>query len=33
VIVVKVDENMPTVKPPLDYVFIKQRFMKAIGTA
>lgn len=33
VVVVKVHENMPTVKPPLDYVLIKQRFMKAIGPA
>jgi len=31
VIVVKVAESMPTVKPPLDCVFIKQRFMAAIG--
>ena len=32
VIVVKVDENMPTVKPPQDCAYIKQRFMAAIGT-
>ena len=32
VIVAKVKENMPTVKPPLDYVWIKQRFMSAMGT-
>ena len=31
VIVVRVTETMPTVKPPLDCVFIKQRFMAAIG--
>jgi thiamine pyrophosphate-dependent acetolactate synthase large subunit-like protein len=31
VIVVRVAETMPTVKPPLDCVFIKQRFMAAIG--
>jgi len=31
VIVVKVSENAPSVKPPLDCVFIKQRFMAAIG--
>jgi thiamine pyrophosphate-dependent acetolactate synthase large subunit-like protein len=31
VIVAKVDEWAPTVKPPLDCVFIKQRFMAAIG--
>ena len=31
VIVAKVDESTPTVKPPLDCVFIKQRFMAAIG--
>jgi thiamine pyrophosphate-dependent acetolactate synthase large subunit-like protein len=30
-IVVKVDESAPTVKPPLDCVFIKQRFMAALG--
>jgi thiamine pyrophosphate-dependent acetolactate synthase large subunit-like protein len=32
VIVAKVTESAPTVKPPLDCVFIKQRFMAAIGT-
>lgn len=32
VIVAKVRENAPAVKPPLDCVFIKQRFMAAIGT-
>jgi len=31
VVVVKVDESAPTVKPPQDCVFIKQRFMAAIG--
>jgi thiamine pyrophosphate-dependent acetolactate synthase large subunit-like protein len=31
VIAAKVTENAPSVKPPLDYVFIKQRFMAAIG--
>ena len=31
VIVAKVQESAPTVKPPLDCVFIKQRFMAAIG--
>ena len=31
VIVVKVEESVPTTKPPLDCVFIKQRFMLAIG--
>ena len=31
VIVAKVDESAPTVKPPQDCVFIKQRFMAAIG--
>ncbi len=31
VIVVKVEESAPTVKPPQDCVFIKQRFMAAIG--
>src|SRR6185436_19935916 len=30
-IVVKVAETIPTVKPPLDYVMIKERFMSAIG--
>jgi thiamine pyrophosphate-dependent acetolactate synthase large subunit-like protein len=31
VIVMKVEENAPVVKPPQDCVFIKQRFMAAIG--
>jgi len=31
VIVAKVSESPPSVKPPLDCVFIKQRFMAAIG--
>jgi thiamine pyrophosphate-dependent acetolactate synthase large subunit-like protein len=31
VIVAKVDESAPTAKPPLDCVFIKQRFMAALG--
>jgi thiamine pyrophosphate-dependent acetolactate synthase large subunit-like protein len=31
-IVAKVAESMPAVKPPLDYVWIKERFMSAIGT-
>jgi thiamine pyrophosphate-dependent acetolactate synthase large subunit-like protein len=31
VIVAKVAESAPTCKPPLDGVFIKQRFMSAIG--
>jgi thiamine pyrophosphate-dependent acetolactate synthase large subunit-like protein len=31
VIVAKVEGSMPTAKPPLDCVFIKQRFMAAIG--
>jgi thiamine pyrophosphate-dependent acetolactate synthase large subunit-like protein len=33
VIVAKVDESAPTLKPPLDYVGIKQRFIAAIGAA
>jgi thiamine pyrophosphate-dependent acetolactate synthase large subunit-like protein len=33
VIVAKVEESAPTVKPPQDCTFIKQRFMKAIGVA
>jgi len=33
VIVAKVAESVPAVKPPLDCVFIKQRFMAAIGEA
>lgn len=32
-IVAKVDESVPIVKPPLDYVLIKQRFMAAIGNS
>jgi len=32
VIVAKVSESAPTAKPPLDCVFIKHRFMTAIGT-
>ena len=32
-IVVKVQGSKPTTKPPLDCVFIKQRFMAAIGCA
>ena len=32
-IVAKVEESIPAVKPPLDCVFIKQRFMAAIGQA
>jgi thiamine pyrophosphate-dependent acetolactate synthase large subunit-like protein len=31
VVVAKVEESAPTAKPPLDCVFIKQRFMAAIG--
>ncbi len=31
IIVAKVDESAPTGKPPQDCVFIKQRFMRAIG--
>jgi thiamine pyrophosphate-dependent acetolactate synthase large subunit-like protein len=31
-IVAKVSESAPTAKPPLDCVFIKQRFMTAIGS-
>lgn len=31
VVVAKVAESAPSVKPPLDCVFIKQRFMAAIG--
>jgi len=33
VIVAKLEESMPAAKPPLDCVFIKQRFMAAIGSA
>jgi len=32
VIVAKVAESAPTAKPPLDCVFLKHRFMTAIGT-
>jgi len=32
VIVAKVEESAPGAKPPLDCVFIKQRFMAALGT-
>jgi thiamine pyrophosphate-dependent acetolactate synthase large subunit-like protein len=32
-IVAKVRESAPTVKPPLDYVAIKERFMSALGTS
>jgi thiamine pyrophosphate-dependent acetolactate synthase large subunit-like protein len=32
VVVAKVTENSPAVKPPLDCVYIKQRFMAAIGS-
>jgi thiamine pyrophosphate-dependent acetolactate synthase large subunit-like protein len=32
-IVAKVNESAPSVKPPLDCVFIKQRFMRALGSA
>ena len=31
VIIAKVSESAPTAKPPLDCVFIKQRFMAALG--
>jgi thiamine pyrophosphate-dependent acetolactate synthase large subunit-like protein len=31
VIVAKVGESTPTAKPPLDCVYIKQRFMEALG--
>jgi thiamine pyrophosphate-dependent acetolactate synthase large subunit-like protein len=30
-VVAKVEESSPTAKPPLDCVFIKQRFMTALG--
>ena len=33
VVVAKVGESPPAAKPPLDCVFIKQRFMTAIGSA
>jgi thiamine pyrophosphate-dependent acetolactate synthase large subunit-like protein len=32
VVVAKVAESAPTVKPPLDYVGIRDRFMSALGT-
>jgi len=32
VIVAKVEEATPTMKPPLDYILIKDRFMTAIGS-
>src|SRR5205809_8041465 len=32
VIVAKVQETAPTMKPPLDYILIKDRFMAAIGS-
>ena len=32
VIVARVDETPPTMKPPQDCVFLKQRFMRAIGS-
>jgi thiamine pyrophosphate-dependent acetolactate synthase large subunit-like protein len=32
-IVAKIDESTPTAKPPLDCVFIKQRFMATLGFA
>jgi thiamine pyrophosphate-dependent acetolactate synthase large subunit-like protein len=32
-IVAKVEESAPAAKPSLDYVFIKQRFMAAVGNA
>ena len=32
VVVAKVNESVPTAKPPLDCVFIKHRFMTAIGS-
>lgn len=32
VVIAKVTENAPAVKPPLDCVYIKQRFMAAIGS-
>ena len=32
-IVVKVDQSAPSTRPPLDCVFIKQRFMAAVGCA
>jgi phosphonopyruvate decarboxylase len=33
VIVAKVTESTPIAKPPLDYVFLKERFMTALGPA
>jgi sulfopyruvate decarboxylase subunit beta len=30
-IVAKVEESRPTVKPPLDYVYLKERFMAALS--
>jgi len=33
VVIVKVSQSAPVIKPPLDCVFIKQRFMAAIGNA
>jgi thiamine pyrophosphate-dependent acetolactate synthase large subunit-like protein len=32
-VVAKVEESAPTTKPPLDCVFIKQRFMAALGNS
>jgi thiamine pyrophosphate-dependent acetolactate synthase large subunit-like protein len=32
-LVAKVEESAPTAKPPLDCVFIKQRFMAALGNS
>jgi thiamine pyrophosphate-dependent acetolactate synthase large subunit-like protein len=32
-VVAKVEESTPTAKPPLDCVFIKQRFMAALGNS
>ncbi len=31
VLVAKVDESAPVARPSLDYVFLKERFMKAMG--
>ncbi len=31
IVIAKVEETFPTTKPPLDCVYIKQRFMAAIG--
>jgi thiamine pyrophosphate-dependent acetolactate synthase large subunit-like protein len=33
IVIVKVDESAPEARPPLDCVFLKQRFMAAIGAA